>query len=771
MSHSTPPYTIAFFTTGSDLEYSSLVTKALSKVASTKNVNIINVLGGSLNPIASFSKYKYQYQANVIFDYALSPHIDGIILGTGTLASFIDSEQYEDFFNRFKPTPMISLGINIDGLPSVYTNNEEIFAELVSHIITVHHKTKIGFVTGPSNNIDATERFAGYIKALYNHNIPYRPELVYMGDFSAKSGKDAIIDFIDEKHLELDALVCSNDAAALTAINELKSRHYSIPEDILVTGCDDITSGAFSVPSLTTISQSMEKCMEASLQLILNLIQNKPAKNVVVPGNIYYRESCPLRPVDQLVEHEISTLLSHSKVNALIKGFIELCSKSMSHTAIETLAKFLSVCYGVTTHAIDPTTIEVDPSITLIPELKKERLPINVVLQMRDFIFLIQKELYHIATDLPTIQYVDTSLLSLQRFIITCLLDCRDREALHMQQNFAYMRQFLLTITHNISDRTKQLQSIIPSLMNCGIHTCLIYLYPSEIIHNLSDPWKMPDEISLYMGYIDGKIIPSSQLPQTIKCQDLITYGLDTRDKKYISNIHPIFFGNEQLGVCVFELDFDNYSLIENITVELACALKLSSTFNVQRQTENKLATLSQTDELTSLLNRRGFFNLSQDKFIFSIASHENGILFYADMDGLKKINDTYGHEEGDYAIISMANILKTAFSKTGILGRIGGDEFVILCTGQEADYIQEVTSEINALCNTHNLQSNKPYLLSISVGGIAYEYTTTESLEALLSKADKLLYKEKRQKKEQQKKQSTSKKERTSKRSNRIMN
>jgi len=749
MDHSTSPYTIAFFTTGSDLEYSSLVTKALSKVAKKQNVNIINILGGSLNPNFSFSKYKYQYQSNVIFDYAHTPHIDGIILGSGTLASFIDSAEFEDFYAKFKPTPMVSLGINIDGLPSVYTNNTEIYTELVSHIIKVHHKTKIAFIAGPSNNIDSMERFAGYINALFLNNIPYRPELVYMGDFTPHSGKEAIVNFFDEKNLEIEAIVCANDAGAQTAINELKARHYSIPEDILVTGCDNVPSGAYCVPSLTTISQSMEQCMEESLHLLLKLIQNKPVQNVIVPGTIHFRESCPSKPIDQLVEHEPSILLSHSKTNALIKGFLELCSKTMTVSAIEAIASFFSICYGVTTHSIDPDTIEVDPSVALLAELKKQQIPINIVLQMRDYIFLIQKELYNLAIDLPTIQYVDTSFLSLQRFIITCLLDCHDRDSLHMQRNFSYIRQFLLTITHNISDRTKQLQSIIPSLMNCGIHTCLIYLYPSEIIHNLSDPWVMPEEINLYMGFIDGKVIPPSQLPKTIKCEDLLTYELNNRSEKYITYVHPIFFGNEQLGVCIFELNFDNYTLIENITVELACALKLSSTFNVQRQTENKLATLSQTDELTSLLNRRGFFNLAQDKFIFSLASHKNGILFYADMDGLKKINDTYGHEEGDYAIISMANILKTAFSKTGILGRIGGDEFVILCTGQVAEYINEVTKEINRLCKIHNDESGKPYLLSISVGGIAYESTTTETLESLLSKADKLLYREKRFKKE----------------------
>ena len=284
--------------------------------------------------------------------------------------------------------------------------------------------------------------------------------------------------------------------------------------------------------------------------------------------------------------------------------------------------------------------------------------------------------------------------------------------------------------------------------MNFGIHSCLIYLYPKGITHNLSDTWQMPEEINLYMGFIDGVVIPSDTLPRQVKGDDIVTYALDGRDSHYVAYMHPIFFGNEQLGICVFELEYENYTLIESITVELACALKLSATFNDQRQTEDKLQMLSQTDELTRLLNRRGFFNLSHDKYAFSNAAHHSGILFYADMDGLKTINDTYGHHEGDYAIISMANILKETFSNGSIIGRIGGDEFVILSTNKEEAYIDEAIQNINKLCMKHNRISNKPYNLSISIGGIFYLPEQNESLENLLSKADKLLYEKKRKKK-----------------------
>ena len=117
-------------------------------------------------------------------------------------------------------------------------------------------------------------------------------------------------------------------------------------------------------------------------------------------------------------------------------------------------------------------------------------------------------------------------------------------------------------------------------------------------------------------------------------------------------------------------------------------------------------------------------------------------------MDALKAINDTYGHHEGDHAIIAMSKLLKETFNTHDIVGRIGGDEFVILCTDQDESYIDFIINKLNKLCLDYNASSLKPYTLSISIGGIAYNHQAKATLEYLLSKADKLLYDKKRLKK-----------------------
>ncbi len=745
-----PPYTIGFFTTGTNSEYSILLARMVTQVAKEKNINLINFLGGSLNPNFTFSQYKYQYQCNVAFNFADTPQLDGIILASGILASFLDSTDFFDFYSQFKPTPIVSLGVELPDLPSAYTDNKSIFHELVSHLIQEHNRKKIGFISGPSSNTDAFSRYLGYTSALADNHITYQPDYVYVGDFTSLSANDAVKTLLDERQLDLDAIVCANDSMALTIISELKKRDILIPEQIIVTGCDNISSSAYCVPSLTTIEQSLEEMAEAAFDLLLKTIEGKSPSNVIVPSKIIYRESCGchIMPYSSIVS-ALALPSSKEKVAQLTDNFLHKCSHTLPKDVILLLRDFVMMCY---TLVLANDTKEFEPPQKIVKiflaSVSSKFNSIQTVLNLKSCMSSLKSDLLNLSQNTTTLCYIDNIFSQIKHTLLNQLLDYYSLQTDKLNQNFAFTRQFLLTITHNIRDKEQQLQSIIPVLMENGITSCLVYLYSEGVKHNLSDTWQMPDDIYLYMGYIQGKTIDPDTLPCKIEAKDIAFYGFEDRQENYVACIHPIFFGNEQLGVIVFEMDIDNYSLIDNLTVELGCALKLTSTFTTQRQIENKLATLSQTDELTGLLNRRGFFNLAQAKYNFSIADHQCGILFYADMDGLKGINDTYGHSEGDYAIISMSEILKKAFTNHDIVGRIGGDEFVILSINQTTQYMEHITDMVNHLCDEFNCTSSKPYTLSISIGAICYSYTDTHSLETLLSHADQILYQKKKLKK-----------------------
>jgi len=165
------------------------------------------------------------------------------------------------------------------------------------------------------------------------------------------------------------------------------------------------------------------------------------------------------------------------------------------------------------------------------------------------------------------------------------------------------------------------------------------------------------------------------------------------------------------------------------------------------KQMEEKLQTLSLMDELTGIYNRRGFFTLVEHQLKLS-KRHKKGIfMLYADVDNLKEINDTYGHKEGDMALIDTANILKYNYRESDIIARIGGDEFVVIPVGAAGDKVEIISSRLQKAIEVHNSKTNRVYKLSISAGITYYNPQNPCSIDELLLHGDKAMYEQKRHK------------------------
>lgn len=159
---------------------------------------------------------------------------------------------------------------------------------------------------------------------------------------------------------------------------------------------------------------------------------------------------------------------------------------------------------------------------------------------------------------------------------------------------------------------------------------------------------------------------------------------------------------------------------------------------------EAEVLQLSLTDELTGLHNRRGFFLLAEQQLKIARRSQSSCYLLFADLDGLKQINDTFGHKTGDEVIADAAQILKQTFRDADIVARLGGDEFVILIPAC-SDKINDFHLRLQTSIDRFNQESNRPYQLAISVGVQFCALTDDASLEYLLAQADKLMYDHKR--------------------------
>lgn len=156
-----------------------------------------------------------------------------------------------------------------------------------------------------------------------------------------------------------------------------------------------------------------------------------------------------------------------------------------------------------------------------------------------------------------------------------------------------------------------------------------------------------------------------------------------------------------------------------------------------------QLEELALTDPLTGLHNRRGLEALAQQEMRLAARLGHRLALVFIDLDEMKTINDTFGHDAGDQALKDTATVLTRTFRDSDLLCRLGGDEFCAVMVG-DASEIEVVVNRLGSNVEEHNAQKARPYRLSLSAGVAPYDKERHASLQMLLEEADRSMYEEK---------------------------
>ena len=238
----------------------------------------------------------------------------------------------------------------------------------------------------------------------------------------------------------------------------------------------------------------------------------------------------------------------------------------------------------------------------------------------------------------------------------------------------------------------------------------------------------------------------------------IIPEEMDGRKGTYV--IYPVVTCEDFYGYLFCKIDSDKFTFYDvclkmiSHTLLRALAYTESVAHNVDLVIDNRtleeqnigLHNESRIDELTQVLNRRGFMEAGQKLIKNSLSKGVNGLVFFGDLDGLKSINDTYGHEYGDIAIKTEAEILKNTFRETDVVGRLSGDEFAIVAPAFTQEDFEEIQAAINDYTKKIAEEREFKFPLSISIGFIEFNGESSV-LKDLLAQADKALYKEKHKK------------------------
>ena len=180
------------------------------------------------------------------------------------------------------------------------------------------------------------------------------------------------------------------------------------------------------------------------------------------------------------------------------------------------------------------------------------------------------------------------------------------------------------------------------------------------------------------------------------------------------------------------------------VTVLILCLI-LTLSHRIQGL-ERNIRDLSLRDELTRLYNRRGFYVLAAQALRLAHRANAPFSVLFMDIDNLKEVNDALGHEAGSELLQEMSAILSATFRETDVVGRIGGDEFVVAGNASNAE-IAFATSRLEAATARANARPDRPYAVSFSYGYVTTDDTHSQTLDDLLDRADKIMYQAKHDK------------------------
>jgi diguanylate cyclase (GGDEF)-like protein len=156
---------------------------------------------------------------------------------------------------------------------------------------------------------------------------------------------------------------------------------------------------------------------------------------------------------------------------------------------------------------------------------------------------------------------------------------------------------------------------------------------------------------------------------------------------------------------------------------------------------------LATQDELTNISNRRGFVFLSQHSLQLCARQKIPATLVFLDLDKFKKINDTFGHAEGDLALRAFAKLMKSTFRESDFFARLGGDEFIVLLTNTSKKIAEVIVAKFRQSLEKYNQDANRGYDILFSSGIVEFSPEKHLNIEALLAEGDSLMYERKKSK------------------------
>lgn len=749
-------------------DYPAQLWPGINDAVQDRGLNLIVFPGRAPN-----CPYGYEFQSSVIYDFITPKNVDALVSAAGTLTNFFKPEEIGPYFQKFKGVPLVTISVKIPGIPAVLVDNKKGLKDLVRHLIRKHHCHSIALIVGPESNDEAKARYQSCLEVFDEEGVPFHPELLYRGDFNYVTGRNGTAHFLTHKRLKFDAVVTASDDMAFGVLEELKKHGLRVPEDVIVTGFDDVKEALLSYPPLSTVHQPLYQQAKRAVELVMEYVEcGKAPPDVVLPTEPVYRASCgcgdrnsePLKLFsNQHNQDDASRKQSKNKLRKMIMNQI-IQSVKMSDYKKEDYYFYLRKLSKITSHLLGNSLSEkvIAHFLYLLRCILQQELEKGRRISIwNDSIQEIKRVIQSngLSTDGQSVAGI---LLDKVRAVVYEMAQIEDaKERFQLLGNFLVIRNLLGNFSSTM-EINEMLVIISDQLPRLECKSFYLAIYPKTVQHLQNSLWHMPSKAQLILGHREGGKIELEQELSFFSTEYLIPKNILPADKPFRLVTSALYYMQEQLGYILFEISEGDREIYDIIVYLISMAFKNSYLFKSQKQIESnlrvalealqehnsELQNLSRKDELTGLYNRRGFMIMAGKNLELAVQMSKDGVLFFADMDGLKVINDTYGHDEGDFAIQQCGKVLSLVFRNMDIIARLGGDEFTVLALDMSSALIETVINRLTEQLVQVNKTLGKPYKLSMSVGWALYKHELNNDLEDLMQIADDMLYIKKRNRK-----------------------
>ena len=257
------------------------------------DINVVYFVGGK--PIA-LAASAYEGRSYGLYDLIKPGKFDGILL-SADMAHGSSAEDIKNFCLSFAPTPIVSFAVPAEGITSIMADNEGGMRAVIRHLIEAHGYKRIAFLRGPQGQLEADQRFNAYKDELKTHDIRFEENLVIEGDYTPESGRAAVRTLLDERGMQVQAIVASNDRMAFGVLEMLQHRGIRVPETIALTGFDDVKDAQSMGVPLTTVHQSFYEAGRRAFDALYKRMNGEQVENInILPSDLVVRWSCGCLP-------------------------------------------------------------------------------------------------------------------------------------------------------------------------------------------------------------------------------------------------------------------------------------------------------------------------------------------------------------------------------------------------------------------------------------------------------------------------------------------